>query len=165
MLNLNSPVGRKQERRRKGKRRRGGGGGEGAKGLTISAYITGGGEAGRGWGSWPCTGNLLLYTRPEIRMYHSHARIRVQRGNTYARPVGGLIRTRADRERRWEARHLYTTKLDLRAVHLRLSYPRGPLSSPPSLSIDIRAFSRQYFAIFFLFFIPPPSSCDPRSFN
>lgn len=42
-----------------------------AKGLTISAYITRlkGRERVR---EGPGTGNLLLYTRPEIRMYHSH---------------------------------------------------------------------------------------------
>jgi len=56
---------------RGGEERGGGRPGLEAKGLTISAYITRlkGRERVR---EGPGTGNLLLYTRPEIRMYHSH---------------------------------------------------------------------------------------------
>lgn len=37
-------------------------------------------------------------------MYHSRTQVFA---GEHVRPVGGLIRTRPDRERRWEARHLY----------------------------------------------------------
>lgn len=65
----------------------GGGGGRkrvGTKGLTISAYITAAARGREGPGEGPRTGNLLLYTRPEIRMYHSHAYIYIYTHRQYA---------------------------------------------------------------------------------
>lgn len=95
----------------------------------------------------------------------------MHRGNTYARPVGGLIRTRADRERRWEARHLYTTKLDLRpVVDLRLSYPRDQapyrlLRLCQSIHAYMRVFERIFHYIFPLSFSPPPLAIEDRLIN
>lgn len=76
-------------------------------------------ERPRGVRRGPRTGNLLLYTRPEIRMYHSRTHVCAVE---HVRPVGGLIRTRPDRERRWEARHLHD-ETRFTTEDLRLSYP------------------------------------------
>ena len=61
-----------------------------------------------GLGEGPRTGNLLLYTRPEIRMYHSHAYIHELHA-VETRTARRWINSHAgpDRERRWEARHLH----------------------------------------------------------
>lgn len=59
---------------------------EGASQLAHTSPLERPREGKRG----PGTGNLLLYTRPEIRMYHSRTHVGA-RARAHGRPVVGLI--------------------------------------------------------------------------
>lgn len=61
---------------------------EGASQLAHTSPLERPREGKRG----PGTGNLLLYTRPEIRMYHSRTHVGA-RARAHERPVVGLIHT------------------------------------------------------------------------
>lgn len=61
---------------------------EGASQLAHTSPLERPREGKRG----PGTGNLLLYTRPEIRMYHSRTHVGA-RARAHQRPVVGLIHT------------------------------------------------------------------------
>lgn len=66
----------------------------------------------------PGTGNLLLYTRPEIRMYHSrtHVGARARAHGTACRWINSHGPDREDDDGK-----LRTTKVDLRSTGLRLT--------------------------------------------
>lgn len=87
---------------------------EGASQLAHTSPLERPREGKRG----PGTGNLLLYTRPEIRMYHSRTHVGARaraRARAHGRPVVGLIHMGPGREND-DGKLVRTTKVDLRST-------------------------------------------------
>lgn len=121
-----------EEKERKEKARMGGRKRVGTKGLTISAYITAAARGREGPGEGPVLATCYYIRGPKYAcITHTHIYTGLSTPWKHVRPVAGLIRTRPDRERRWEARHLYDeTRFTTRVSLSFLSYAARPRIVP-----------------------------------
>lgn len=105
---------------------------EGASQLAHTSPLERPREGKRG----PGTGNLLLYTRPEIRMYHSRTHVGA-RARVHERPVVGLIHTGPIAKTTTESPYIWRKSIyDIRTGYARLSYRRTSTSGTEHDSND-----------------------------